>query len=94
MNCNLAGSPFDHNSNLYGLHQFICEPTRVSNCSSSLIVLVLRMSALVIIAWYMFIVNVQLTWSKTGTARLATEILKVLMVLNFVVILVCRVGTA
>ena len=47
MNCNLAGSPLDHNSNqltyiadLYGLHQLICEPTRVSNCSSSLIDLI------------------------------------------------------
>ena len=47
MNCNLAGSPLDHNSiqltniaDLYGLHQFICEPTRVSDCSSSLIDLI------------------------------------------------------
>ena len=47
------------------------------NCNLGWFVLVLRMSALVIIAWYMFILNFQLTRSKTDTARLAIEILKV-----------------
>ena len=45
------------------------------------------MSALVIIAWYMFILNLQLTWSIAVTAQLATEILKILIVLNFIMIL-------
>jgi hypothetical protein len=41
MNCNVAASQLDHNSNylintadVYGLHQLICEPMRVSNCTS------------------------------------------------------------
>ena len=41
MNCNVAASQLDHNSNcltstadVYGLHQLIREPMRVSNCTS------------------------------------------------------------